>query len=147
MRELNIIIENIISFLFTLLTATVFWRIIAKYLLHEPSIIAKELSHFLLVWLAGVGFIHFLIEKSPALADKVKNKFHPFHLKKINSIIFIFRLVGLFAIVSGSYIVLNSLYSFEHSSQLGIPYFVYFIIVPIIGGAFILMAEYLKRWR
>lgn len=140
-KFINKITENVLVVVFFVMTLSVVWQVLSRYLFNISASWTEELARFCLMWLAILGAAYITGKREHIEIDYFFDKFSPRTKKKmdyfIEVLILIFAVVVL--VIGGSYLMYMTAYLEQKSPALQVPLGVVYSILPLSG---ILMVYY-----
>ena len=140
-RLLNKITENVLVVVFFVMTLSVVWQVLSRYMFNISASWTEELARFCLMWLAVLGAAYITGKRQHIEIDYFFDMFSTENKRKLDY--FIEFLILLFAIVvliiGGAYLMYMTFYLEQKSPALQVPLGFVYSILPLSG---ILMVVY-----
>lgn len=140
-RLLNKITENILVAVFFVMTLSVVWQVLSRYMFSISASWTEELARFCLMWLAVLGAAYITGKRQHIEIDYFFDMFSPKNKRKLDY--FIEILILMFAvivlIIGGAYLMYMTFYLEQKSPALQVPLGFVYAILPLSG---ILMVVY-----
>ena len=140
-RLLNKITENILVAVFFVMTLSVVWQVLSRYMFNISASWTEELARFCLMWLAVLGAAYITGKRQHIEIDYFFDMFSPKNKRKLDY--FIEILILMFAvivlIIGGAYLMYMTFYLEQKSPALQVPLGFVYAILPLSG---ILMVVY-----
>ncbi len=137
----NKITENILVAVFFVMTLSVVWQVLSRYLFNISASWTEELSRFCLMWLAILGAAYITGRREHIEIDYFFDKFSKANKRKLDyfveTLILVFAVVVL--IIGGAYLMYMTFYLEQKSPALQVPLGLVYSILPLSG---ILMVIY-----
>lgn len=147
---INKITERILIGVFFIMTASVVWQVLTRYLFNISTSFTEELARFCLMWLAILGAAYITGRREHIAIDYFANKLSPSSQRildyGIEVLILFFAVVIL--IIGGGYLMYMTLYMKQNSPALQVPLGVVYSIIPISGILMIIYTlDHLKNLK
>lgn len=138
---LNKITESVLVTVFFVMTLSVVWQVLSRYLFNISASWTEELARFCLMWLAVLGAAYITGKRQHIEIDYFFDMFSPVNKRRLDY--FIEFLIILFAVVvliiGGAYLMYMTFYLEQKSPALQVPLGIVYSILPLSG---ILMVIY-----
>lgn len=137
----NKITERVLVIIFVVMTLSVVWQVLSRYLLSISASFTEELARYCLMWLAILGAAYITGKREHIaidfFADKLPESSQYFLNVIIEILILVFAVIVL--IIGGGYLMYMTFYMGQISPALKIPLGYIYTIIPVSG---ILMVIY-----
>ena len=131
----NKIAESVLVVVFFVMTLSVVWQVMSRYLFNTSASWTEELSRFCLMWLAMLGAAYITGKREHIEIDVVFEKLSLKNKRRLD--FFIEVLIILFAIVvmiiGGGYLMYMTFYLEQKSPALQVPLGYIYSILPLSG--------------
>lgn len=131
----NKVTENILVAVFFVMTLSVVWQVMSRYLFNISASWTEELSRFCLMWLAVLGAAYITGRRQHIEIDYFFDKFSVANKRKLDY--FVEVLILIFAvtilIIGGSYLMYMTFYLEQKSPALQVPLGLVYCILPLSG--------------
>ncbi|MBY5958824.1 TRAP transporter small permease [Membranicola marinus] len=145
---LNKVTENILVGVFFVMTLSVVWQVMSRYLFNISASWTEELARFCLMWLAVLGAAYITGKRGHIEIDYFFDKFSPSQKRRLDyfveTLILIFAVVIL--IIGGAYLMYMTFYLEQKSPALQVPLGLVYCILPISGALMVVYTiDYMKQ--
>ncbi len=124
-----------------IITISIFYDVVMRYVFNSPTIWATELSEFLLVFITFIGIAELQKRKSNINMDYFFNKFSPRIRKYVAIINSLFLLIFSAIVTTEAYMLITAAYKYNYRTNtlLSIPLVIPYSLVMI--GMFLLLLQ------
>lgn len=149
-NTINKITERVLVGVFFIMTISVVWQVLTRYLFNVSTSFTEELARFCLMWLAILGAAYITGKREHIAIDYFANKLSPRGQKMldygIELLILIFAVVVL--IIGGGYLMYMTLYMEQNSPALQVPLGLVYSVIPLSGVLMIIYTlDHLKNLK
>ncbi len=131
----NKVAEYILVSVFFVMTVSVVWQVLSRYLFNISSSWTEELSRFSLMWLAMLGAAYITGKKEHIEIDLLFDHLSPVNARRLD--LFIGVLIIFFAltvmVIGGGYLMYMTLYLEQKSPALQVPLGYVYSVLPLSG--------------
>ncbi|WP_236975699.1 TRAP transporter small permease [Membranihabitans maritimus] len=145
---MNKTVERILIGIFIIMTFSVTWQVLSRYIFNFSASFTEELARFCLMWLAILGAAYMTGQREHISIDYFFNKFSHKQQKKLDYFIEILILLFSLAVlvIGGAYLMYMTFYLDQKSPALQIPLGIIYSILPISGILIIIYTiDHLKK--
>lgn len=147
-RRLDRVLEVALIALMAIAVLNVWWQVITRWILQNPSAYTEELARYLLIWVGTLGAaygvgkkLHLAIDLLPAAMEGRRK-----HLLEIVVQVVIVVFAASVMVIGGGRLVALTFQFQQSSAALGLPLGVVYSIVPI-SGAIIVYYGVVETWQ
>lgn len=149
-NTINKITERVLVGVFFIMTISVVWQVLTRYLFNVSTSFTEELARFCLMWLAILGAAYITGKREHIAIDYFANKLSPKGQKVldygIELLILIFAVIVL--IIGGGYLMYITLYMEQNSPALQVPLGLVYSVIPLSGVLMIIYTlDHLKKLK
>lgn len=132
---INKTVERLLIAIFLIMTFSVIWQVLSRYIFNISASFTEELARFCLMWLAILGAAYMTGQRAHISIDYLFNKFSPSNQKRIDYaievLIILFSLAVL--LIGGAYLMYMTFYLNQKSPALQVPLGAVYSVLPLSG--------------
>jgi TRAP-type C4-dicarboxylate transport system permease small subunit len=134
-KSLDAVLTRALIALMLILSFSVLWQVISRYVFSSPSSWTEELARFLLIWISLLGAVYAFRTGMHLGLDVLPKKLTggPARLLKVFSLclVIVFSLAVL--VIGGANLVMMTWELRQYSAVLGLPMAVVYVVIPLSG--------------
>ncbi|GAA5220411.1 TRAP transporter small permease [Membranihabitans marinus] len=132
---INKTVERLLIGIFIIMTLSVTWQVLSRYIFNVSASFTEELARFCLMWLAILGAAYMTGQRGHISIDYLFKKFSPDNQRRLDYFIEILIIVFSVAVlvIGGAYLMYMTFYLNQKSPALQVPLGAVYSVLPLSG--------------